>query len=142
MGDLFEARYEPMNAKERLRRVIIGDSDETWLKRENEARQFMSKYIEGHSEMLEDAVVTVSELDGWVKEQMAYLRNEYVGEGRHDGKDAFLYAHEILILATIRWIVDEFKEKEGDCFIHLCDKGCEAARSRMKKEAAKNNAKD
>ena len=139
MRDLFKETPKPTNPEQRLLRAIWGDSDETWLKRENEAREYMSRYIDSHPEDLSDAVITISQMSRRVKGQMEYLRDDYLHQN-HDGdtdseaENDFAYARMILILGAIRMVLDEFEEKEGDCFVHLCDKGCEAVRAIRKKE--------
>ena len=140
MGDLFKDK--PMSKEERLLRNVFGYSDETWLNRENEARRFLSEYITTHPQVLDEAVVKVSALSRLVKSQMEYLRSDYLNENCKEEENTFSYAHEILLLGALRWILDMFKDREGDCFIHLCDKGCEAVRSIVKKERAKHHVEN
>ena len=137
--DLFKESKEILNPEQRLIKAIWGDSDEIWLKRENEAREFMSRYIDSHPNDLTDAVITISQMSRWVKDQMEYLRDDYLHQNHDGDKDSeeendFAYAHMILVLGAIRMILNEFEENEGDCFVHLCDKGCKAVRAIRAKE--------
>lgn len=142
MNDLFKEGPQPKNPEQRLLKAIFGATDATWLRRENEAREFLSRYIDSHPDDLSDAVVTVSDLSRHVRYQMDYLRDDYLrqehnGDAESEAENDFAYAHFILILGALRYVLDEYEEKEGDCYIHLCDKGCEAVQAIRKKEREK-----
>lgn len=140
MKDLFCDRTEHMTAEQRLIRAIFGDSNDTWLSREEEARTYMSDYIGKHPEDLLDAVIKVSDIESLVRDHMDDKRREYIrdtkqyGDPDKDPENAFAYARSIAILGVIRWMLRSFIKTEGNCFIHLCDKGCEAVRAIWKEE--------
>jgi len=141
MGDLFQEKSVVMNQEQRMLRAIFGDGEETWLKREAEAADFLSEYIGRNPEDLEDAVITPKELRMYVRNQMENLRRDYIADSRKQEcgeDDAFAYVKQILVLGVLRWIIESFEEKEGNCFIHLCDKGCEAVQSIMKNRKEDN----
>ena len=138
-GDLFREFPESLTPEQKLLRTVFGDSEETWWKRENEAREFMSRYIDSFPDALPDAAITVSEMSQLLKEQMVDQRNAYLHElmetdGERTAANDYAYVKKILTLGVIRAVLALYQEEEGDYIFHLCDKGCEAVQFSQKKE--------
>ena len=118
--------------------TIFTDSDETLFHNENEAGEFMDSYIDENPDVLTKAVITADELADFVIEQMNALLQKYLNGKRGRDvemgtKDDFNYARFLRILGVLRQIVKDFEIREGNCYFHLCGKGCKAVRAiRMK----------
>ena len=147
MKDLFKEYRTFKTPEDRLLHAVFGDDSKTWLSREKEASEFLSEYIDRHPEELEDAVISLGGLSKWLKTQMDHSRNQFLetAEENFDEEERdeqkFYYAHEVLILSVLRWIVETKENEDSISFIYLCDKGEEAVEHIKSKYAKRKDEK-